>query len=156
MFDEMLGERSEQGEQCRLPYKRLLNWLDQQDLKKLHKKSGLAEELFRRIGITFNVYGDKDAEERLIPFDLIPRILSANEWQILERGITQRVAAINAFLQDIYNGQQIIKAGIIPADLIYKNKAFLPQMCGFTHQAVYIPMSLVWILLEQAQTISLC
>ncbi len=129
MFDEMLGE---QGEQCRLPYKRLLKWLDQQDLKKLHKKSGLAEELFRKIGITFNVYGDKAAEERLIPFDLIPRILAANEWRTLERGITQRVAAINAFLLDIYNGQQIIKAGIIPADLIYKNKAFLPQMCGFT------------------------
>ena len=64
MFDEMLGE---QGEQCRLPYKRLLEWLDQQDLKKLHKKSGLAEELFRKIGITFNVYGEKEAEERLIP-----------------------------------------------------------------------------------------
>ena len=129
MFDEMLGE---QGEQCRLPYKRLLKWLDQQDLKKLHKQSGLAEELFRKIGITFNVYGDKEAEERLIPFDLIPRILSANEWRTLERGITQRVAAINAFLLDIYNGQQIINAGIIPADLIYKNRAFLPQMCGFT------------------------
>ena len=129
MFDEMLGE---QGEQCRLPYKQLLNWLDPQDLKKLYKQSGLAEELFRKIGITFNVYGDKEAEERLIPFDLIPRILSANEWRTLERGITQRVAAINAFLLDIYNEQQIIKAGIIPADLIYKNKAFLPQMCGFT------------------------
>ena len=130
MFDEMLGE---QGKQCRLPYKRLLKWLNQQDLKKLYKKSGLAEELFRKIGITFNVYGDKEAEERLIPFDLIPRILSANEWRKLERGITQRVAAINAFLLDIYNQQQIIKAGIIPADLIYKNKAFLPQMLSLIH-----------------------
>ena len=129
MFDEMLDG---QGEQCRAPYKRLTAWLNQQDLKKLHKKSDLAEELFRRIGITFNVYGDKEAEERLIPFDLIPRILSADEWRTLERGITQRVAAINAFLEDIYNEQQIIKAEIIPADLIYKNKAFLPQMCGFT------------------------
>ena len=110
MFDEMLDG---QGKQCRAPYKRLAAWLNQQDIKKLHKKSDLAEELFRRLGITFNVYGDKEAEERLIPFDLIPRILSADEWRKLERGITQRVAAINAFLEDIYNDQQIIKAEIM-------------------------------------------
>jgi uncharacterized circularly permuted ATP-grasp superfamily protein len=129
MFDEMLSCNNEDG---REPYKKLLAWLNSQNLKKLSTKSATAEELFRRVGITFNVYGDKDAEERLIPFDLIPRILSADEWRGLERGIIQRVAAINAFLNDIYNGQEIIKAGIIPADLIYKNKAFLPQMCGFT------------------------
>ena len=128
MFDEMLGSDSQNTRQ---PYERLMAWLDDQDLKKLYKKSATAEELFRRVGITFNVYGDKKAEERLIPFDLIPRILSAEEWRMLERGIIQRVAAINAFLEDIYNGQQILKAGIIPEDLIYKNKAFLPQMCGF-------------------------
>ena len=128
MFDEMLGSDSQNTRQ---PYERLVAWLDDQDLKKLFKKSATAEELFRRVGITFNVYGDKKAEERLIPFDLIPRILSADEWRMLERGIIQRVAAINAFLEDIYNGQQILKAGIIPEDLIYKNKAFLPQMCGF-------------------------
>jgi uncharacterized circularly permuted ATP-grasp superfamily protein len=128
MFDEMLGSDSQNTRQ---PYERLMAWLDDQDLKKLFKKSATAEELFRRVGITFNVYGDKKAEERLIPFDLIPRILSADEWRMLERGIIQRVAAINAFLEDIYNGQQILKAGIIPEDLIYKNKAFLPQMCGF-------------------------
>ncbi|XDZ69470.1 circularly permuted type 2 ATP-grasp protein [Alphaproteobacteria bacterium LSUCC0226] len=128
MFDEMLGSDSQNTRQ---PYERLMAWLDDQDLKKLFKKSATAEELFRRVGITFNVYGDKKAEERLIPFDLIPRILSADEWRMLERGIIQRIAAINAFLEDIYNGQQILKAGIIPEDLIYKNKAFLPQMCGF-------------------------
>lgn len=128
IFDEMLGN---DGQNTRQPYEKLTAWLGNQDLKKLYKKSATAEELFRRVGITFNVYGDKKAEERLIPFDLIPRILSANEWRMLERGIIQRVAAINAFLEDIYNGQQILKAGIIPEDLIYKNKAFLPQMCGF-------------------------
>jgi len=128
IFDEMLGN---DGQNTRQPYEKLTAWLGKQDLKKLYKKSATAEELFRRVGITFNVYGDKKAEERLIPFDLIPRILSANEWRMLERGIIQRVAAINAFLEDIYNGQQILKAGIIPEHLIYKNKAFLPQMCGF-------------------------
>jgi len=128
IFDEMLGTDSQKTRQ---PYEKLTAWLGDQDLKKLYKKSATAEELFRRVGITFNVYGDKKAEERLIPFDLIPRILSANEWRMLERGIIQRVAAINAFLEDIYNGQHILKAGIIPENLIYKNKAFLPQMCGF-------------------------
>jgi len=128
IFDEMLGTDSQKTRQ---PYEKLMAWLGDQDLKKLYKKSATAEELFRRVGITFNVYGDKKAEERLIPFDLIPRILSANEWRMLERGIIQRVAAINAFLEDIYNGQHILKAGIIPENLIYKNKAFLPQMCGF-------------------------
>ena len=121
MFDEMLGEHNQKA---RKPYDQLVSWLKEQDHKKLLKKSVTAEQLFRRIGITFNVYGDKEAEERLIPFDLIPRILSADEWRTLERGIIQRVAAINAFLQDIYNGQQIIKAGVVPADMVYKNKAF--------------------------------
>ena len=128
MFDEML---TEQSDEVRAPYRTLMSWLDEQDLKKLSKESALAEELFRGVGITFNVYGDKDGEERLIPFDLIPRILALNEWRRLEKGIIQRVAAINAFLKDVYNGQEIIKAGVIPADLIYKNRAFLPQMCNF-------------------------
>ena len=95
MFDEMIGLEGETG---RATYKNLLNWLNNQDLKKLSKESAKAEELFRRVGITFNVYGQKEAEERLIPFDLIPRILSADEWRVLERGIKQRVGAINAFL----------------------------------------------------------
>ena len=74
MFDEMMGLEGESG---RATYKNLSDWLNDQDLKKLSKESAKAEEMFRRVGITFNVYGQKEAEERLIPFDLIPRILSA-------------------------------------------------------------------------------
>ena len=96
------------------------------------KKSKEAEAFFRRTGITFNVYGQADAQERLIPFDLIPRIISNREWTRLSKGIEQRVRAINAFLHDIYNRQEILRAGIIPIDLIAKNEAFLPQMMGFT------------------------
>jgi len=129
MFDEMLSGPEGEG---RDPYRKLLAWLKDQDLKKLSKHSTQAEELFRRIGITFNVYGDKNAEERLIPFDLVPRILAAEEWRRLEIGIIQRVAAINAFLSDVYHRQEIVRAGLIPSDLINKNRAFLPQMCGFT------------------------
>ncbi|MDP5359782.1 MAG: circularly permuted type 2 ATP-grasp protein, partial [Paracoccaceae bacterium] len=83
-------------------------------------------------GITFNVYGQDDAEERLIPFDLVPRILSNGEWSKLSKGIDQRVRAINAFLHDIYNRQEILRAGIVPIELIANNDAFLPQMIGFS------------------------
>ena len=89
-----------------------------------------AEAVFRRTGITFNVYGEKDADERLIPFDIIPRIIAAREWSQLTEGIEQRVKAINAFLYDIYHEQDILKAGVIPAAMIDNNEAFLPQMIG--------------------------
>ena len=129
MFDEMLDGPGDEG---RDPYRTLLSWLEEQDVRKLSKQSMQAEELFRRIGITFNVYGGSDGEERIIPFDLIPRIIAAEEWRRLERGIVQRVAAINAFLADVYHRQEIVRAGIIPSELINGNKAFMPQMCGFT------------------------
>ncbi len=129
MFDEML---SGSDSQSREPYKKFQSWLDGQDLRKIARQSAQAEELFRRMGITFNVYGDKDGEERLIPFDTVPRILSAGEWRKLEKGVVQRVAAINAFLKDLYGRQEIIRAGIVPSGLINDNPAFLPQMCGFT------------------------
>ena len=107
VFDEML-DASQEG--VRAPYHALFDWLKEQDLKDLSKHSFQAEELFRRVGITFNVYGNKDGQERLIPFDLIPRILAMEEWQLIERGIIQRVAAINSFLNDVYHRQEIVKA----------------------------------------------
>ena len=95
------------------------------------KKSSEAEAFFRRTGITFNVYGRDEADERLIPFDIVPRIISGREWSRLVRGIQQRVSAINAFLHDIYHRQEILRAGRVPADLIAHNEAFTPQMAGF-------------------------
>ena len=89
-----------------------------------------AENFFRRTGITFTVYGEEDASERLIPFDIVPRIISGREWARLSRGIEQRVRAINAFLYDIYHRQEILRAGRVPVELIAKNDAFLPQMIG--------------------------
>ena len=125
-FDEM----SSSG-QARAPYQDYDAWFRQQDSARLHTKAQEAEAFFRRTGITFNVYGQADAEERLIPFDLVPRILSNSEWQRLARGIEQRVRAINAFLHDIYNRQEILKSGVLPIELIAQNDAFLPQMIGF-------------------------
>ncbi len=126
MFDEMSGS----NETVRSPYKEYKNWVDSEDPAWLRKKSDQAEEFFRRTGITFNVYGSKEDAERLIPFDIIPRIISAREWNKLTKGIRQRVHAINAFLYDIYHRQEILKAGRIPIDLIANNEAFLPQMMG--------------------------
>jgi uncharacterized circularly permuted ATP-grasp superfamily protein len=69
---------------------------------------------FRKTGITFAVYGKQDSSERLIPFDIVPRIISGSEWRKLAQGIEQRVMALNAFLDDIYHKQEIIKAGVFP------------------------------------------
>ena len=113
------------------PYTDYDAWFAQQDNARLAQKSREAEAFFRQTGITFNVYGDKDAEERLIPFDLVPRILSGREWDKLSRGVDQRVRALNAFLHDIYNRQEILRAGIVPIDLIAQNDAYLPQMMDF-------------------------
>ncbi|GGD38536.1 circularly permuted type 2 ATP-grasp protein [Sinisalibacter lacisalsi] len=126
IFDEMWGSDA----QLRGPYAQFNNWFDGEDPRHLRAKQREAEDLFRLTGITFNVYGRAEAEERLIPFDIIPRIISGHEWQKLSRGIEQRVRAINAFLYDIYHRQEIIRAGRIPEALISGNEAFLPQMIG--------------------------
>ena len=125
-FDEMYGD----GSAVRGPYATYDEWLSQEDPARLMRKSAEAEALFRRTGITFNVYGDDDGDERLIPFDVVPRIISAREWARLARGIEQRVVAINAFLHDIYHRQEILRAGRIPLELISENDAFLPEMIG--------------------------
>ncbi|MDF1854644.1 circularly permuted type 2 ATP-grasp protein [Pseudooceanicola sp.] len=125
-FDEMLDSAG----MARRPYSDYAEWFAGEDPKSLIKTSTEAETFFRRIGITFNVYGQKGADERLIPFDIVPRIIAAQEWRQLERGIEQRVRAINAFLSDIYNRQEILKAGRLPREIITNNAAFLPQMIG--------------------------
>jgi uncharacterized circularly permuted ATP-grasp superfamily protein len=113
-------------------YGSFCEWYDAQDKRWLQKQDGEAEHFFRRTGITFNVYGEDAGEERLIPFDMIPRIITASEWNRLSKGIEQRVRALNAFLQDLYHRQEIVRAGRLPERLLRDNKAFLPEMVGFT------------------------
>ncbi|MEO0608230.1 MAG: circularly permuted type 2 ATP-grasp protein [Pseudomonadota bacterium] len=125
-FDEMHGY----GEDVRDPYKSYHEILAAIDPARLKRQTQKAEDFFRKTGITFNVYGETDADERLIPFDLLPRIISAKEWRTLTKGIEQRIKALNAFLHDIYHRQEILRAGRIPAQLITENAAFLPQMVG--------------------------
>ena len=126
-FDEMRD-----GELARATYAEITEWVERTPLAALQEKSAEAELLFRRLGITFAVYGEGGDPERLIPFDIIPRIIAASEWRSLSAGLEQRVRALNAFLADVYNGQRILKAGIIPASLILENEAFRKQMVDFT------------------------
>ncbi|MGA9659813.1 MAG: circularly permuted type 2 ATP-grasp protein [Asticcacaulis sp.] len=118
------------GETVREPYSDYGKWLNKEEPSRILRKAAQAEAFFRKTGITFNVYGEDEADERLIPFDVIPRIISAREWRKLSRGIEQRVRALNAFLYDIYHRQEIIRAGRIPIELIANNEAFLLQMVG--------------------------
>ncbi|OYX21589.1 MAG: hypothetical protein B7Z04_02705 [Rhodobacterales bacterium 32-66-9] len=109
------------GTEVRIPYARLQDWIATmpQELRSL--KQAEAEALFRRIGITFAVYGEGGDPDRLIPFDMFPRVFSGSEWARLERGIKQRARALNAFLVDVYGRGEIIRAGRIPGRLVYQN-----------------------------------
>ena len=104
--------------------------LDDLSIESLVTKQAAAEELFRRLGITFAVYAEGGSTERLIPFDLIPRILGGAEWELVQRGCIQRVKAINVFLYDIYHDEEIIKAGLVPPDFVLLNSAYRPEMHG--------------------------
>src|ERR1700754_2671509 len=125
-FDEMKG----QDGGVRPAYGELARWHEEVPPDVLDYRRREAELIFRRIGITFAVYGEADAQERLIPFDVIPRIMAGSEWKILESGVTQRVKALNMFLKDIYGAREILRAGIVPDDLVFRNPAFRPEMSG--------------------------
>jgi uncharacterized circularly permuted ATP-grasp superfamily protein len=114
----------------RLLYEAIHHWMTDLSLDKLLKKRDAAETLFHRTGITFCVYGEEEAEERIIPFDLIPRLIHQSHWDKLEKGLKQRIRAINMFLADIYGSCEVLKANIIPKDLIYHNDAYKPEMIG--------------------------
>lgn len=132
-FDEMnAGDAA-----VRAHYQSYQSWLSRQPDSVMQARRAEAEMIFRRVGITFAVYGDKDdgnsetgGTERLIPFDLIPRIIPAHEWDSMERGLVQRVTALNRFIHDVYHDQEIIKAGVIPAEQIFQNAQFRPEMMG--------------------------
>ncbi|MEC5213635.1 putative circularly permuted ATP-grasp superfamily protein [Polaromonas sp. CG_9.5] len=132
LFDEMNAS----GSSVRTHYADYQRWLAQQSPEVMQARREEAEMIFRRVGITFAIYGDKDEDgagtERLIPFDLIPRIIPAQEWARMQRGLVQRVTALNRFLHDVYHDQEIIKAGVIPSEQIFQNEQFRPEMIGVT------------------------
>lgn len=126
LFDEMRSN----PEGVREVYQRYARWLESRPSGFLNRKEQEAELLFRRLGITFAVYGESHGGERLIPFDVVPRIFGAREWRLLERGLVQRVKALNAFLHDIYHDQEILQAGIVSRDAIERNSLYRPEMKG--------------------------
>jgi uncharacterized circularly permuted ATP-grasp superfamily protein len=115
---------------ARAHYHRYAHWLAAQPAERLAQKRAEADALFHRVGITFAVYGQEEGAERLIPFDIVPRVLPADEWLQLEAGLKQRVRALNAFIHDIYHDQQILKAGLVPAEQVLCNSQYRPEMQG--------------------------
>jgi uncharacterized circularly permuted ATP-grasp superfamily protein len=111
-------------------YAEISGWLGETTPDVLDRRRREAELVFRRIGITFAVYGEAEATERLIPFDVIPRVISAAEWKFLRGGLEQRVKAINLYINDIYGRREILKAGIVPEELVFQNPVFRPEMNG--------------------------
>ncbi|WGF88786.1 circularly permuted type 2 ATP-grasp protein [Marinivivus vitaminiproducens] len=127
LFEEMRGEAGD----VRAPYRQISDWLARTSIEQLELKRQNADLLFRRLGVTFTVYGEAETGiERLIPFDILPRILNRAEWKSLEAGLIQRVTALNAFMHDVYHGQEIIKAGRVPAEQVQRNPAFRSRMRG--------------------------
>ncbi len=136
-FDEMYGlgtleglAQHEQADRVRPPYSAIHEWLCSTDATTFSGKRAEADLIFRRVGITFNVYGDQAGTERLIPFDIIPRVLSAKEWAHLAAGLVQRVKALNLFLHDVYHDQEVVRAGVIPESHLLRNSLFRPEMRG--------------------------
>ena len=111
-------------------YLRYAQWLTDQAPERLTQKRAEADALFHRVGITFAVYGQEEGAERLIPFDIVPRVLPHEEWVRLETGLKQRVRALNAFIHDIFHDQQILKAGVVPAEQVLCNSQYRPEMQG--------------------------
>lgn len=136
MFDEMYSDDA----QIRKHYLQVNSWLRTMSSTVISQKNFEAESHFKRIGITFSVKDD-DMTERIIPFDLIPRILTNYEWAKIEKGVLQRAKALNAFLHDIYNSGEIFKAGIVPKEIVYKKSSYDQSMINFSPpRKIYSPI----------------
>ncbi|RYF57838.1 MAG: circularly permuted type 2 ATP-grasp protein [Comamonadaceae bacterium] len=123
-YDEMIDERG----QVRAHYEGFDKWLSEQSAESMVTRRLEADLNFRRVGITFSVVGDEAGTERLIPFDLIPRVIPASEWRVLDAGLKQRVSALNKFIHDIYHDHDIVRAGKVSAQQIFTNSQYRPEM----------------------------
>ncbi len=124
VWDEMYGPNSK----IRDHYRKVIEYVSRESADDLNRKEELAKRLFMSQGITFTVYNSGEGIEKIFPFDIIPRIITASEWAFVEKGIKQRLTALNLFLKDIYNNQFIVKDGIVPIDIIYSCPHFLREM----------------------------
>ncbi|MBC2776855.1 circularly permuted type 2 ATP-grasp protein [Parasphingopyxis marina] len=127
-FDEIWGYS--RGRRPRPGFESLARWIKETSKPELRRRQAQAEAAFRQLGITFNVYGEDEEAERIIPFDIIPRVFTHEEWQSLSEGLEQRVTALNLFLEDVYGARKILKDGIVPSDLVLGNPGFTPLVNG--------------------------
>ena len=125
-YDEMYDTDNH----VRSHYVEFERWLSEQAAETMSFNRAEADLVFRRVGITFAVYGDDAGTERLIPFDVVPRVIPASEWRQLEAGLKQRVRALNLYMHDIYHDQDIVRAGRIPAEQVFRNAQYRPEMHG--------------------------
>ena len=132
MTARILNEMYADDARVRPHYAPYARWLDGTPAARIEEKRAEADALFHRAGITFAVAGADEGTERLIPFDIVPRIIPAAEWAMLQNGLRQRVSALNAFIHDVYHGQDILRAGKIPADQVFCNGQYRPEMQGVT------------------------
>ena len=130
-FCELLGTTAAPDPATIDPSRRvILQRLAGLDLEELRRRAAVAETELYNLGITFTVYSERDAIDRILPFDILPRVLTAAEWDRVERGVIQRVAALNLFLHDVYHDQKILRDGVVPTDLVLGNANFRPEMVG--------------------------
>ena len=125
-FDEMFSPDGTARPAVQMLVERIENFPEGE----LIRRQIAAEHALLRMGITFNVYADEQGVEKIFPFDLIPRIIDANEWEWIERGLKQRIHALNLFIDDVYHAQKIIKDGVVPADVVLSSERYLQQCIG--------------------------
>lgn len=127
-WDEMF----EKSNRIRPGYRFLYNYLSKQSVEEINKLKDFSMKFFMNQGITFNLYSEKNSIEKIFPFDIIPRIIKSKDWDIIEKGLIQRITALNLFLKDIYNEQFIIKDRVFPIELVSKNPYFINEMRAFS------------------------
>src|SRR5262245_24801488 len=141
-LDQTYDEMFEALARARGHYRALLEELVSASLDELRGRQVEADRAFLTQGITFTVYGDEQGTERIFPFDLLPRIITADEWETLERGLTQRLTAINLFLKDIYHEGRILAEGVVPRDLVYSCRHYRREMRGVrVHRDIYVSVA---------------
>ena len=141
-LDGIYDEMFEPSGRARLHCHALFDELRAASHTDLGQRQMEADKAFLTQGITFTVYGDNQGTERIFPFDLVPRMITSAEWETIERGLTQRLTAINLFLKDVYHEGKILAEGVVPRDLVYSCKHYRREMCGVNvHRDIYVSVA---------------
>lgn len=135
--EHFYDEFFETSGQPRPEVKKLIDRIHSFSEGELSNRQKAAESAFMQMGITFGVYGDQTGLEKVFPFDVIPRIITSKDWDFIDRGVKQRVYALNKFIDDIYNDQKIIKDGVISKEMILSSTAYQKECIGLKPPKVF-------------------